>query len=141
MTQPPGAESAGAESAGAESAGAESAGAAPVDGLGRERSLTASQAVATAGADVVPPEARRELDRLRRRWSELPAARAADAAPPVRNLVTDLAARASPGCGPPADLGLATLIDQLTVLVWDAYALGCADDLPGRLIALRRVLP
>ncbi|MGL4743480.1 MAG: hypothetical protein ACRCXL_03710 [Dermatophilaceae bacterium] len=95
-----------------------------------------------AGSDAVAPEARRELDRIRRRWSELPLAQAADAAPRLRALLTDLATRTTPSpAPPPADLGPAVLVDQLAVLVWDAYALNRADGILGRLTTLRRTLP
>ncbi|MGL5911460.1 MAG: hypothetical protein ACRCZP_15785, partial [Phycicoccus sp.] len=99
------------------------------------------------------PEARAELDRIRRRWSELPARSAADAAPLVRALVIDLAARTvGPADGEPdrassagletsTDLQPAVVTDQLAVVVWDAYAFGCADGIPERLTTLRRALP
>ncbi|MGL5819518.1 MAG: hypothetical protein ACRCYR_18295 [Phycicoccus sp.] len=99
-------------------------------------------AASSEPVDVVAPEARVELERIRRRWAELPVARASDAAPQVSAVVAELAARtAGDTVGPPADLGPATLVDQLAVLVWDAYALGCAGDIPEKLAALRRVLP
>ncbi|MGL5930985.1 MAG: hypothetical protein ACRCY8_18790 [Dermatophilaceae bacterium] len=107
-----------------------------------ERSPAALDIVTPASSDVIAPEARRELDRIRRRWAELPVTKAADAAPLVRALVTDLAARtAADGTAPPADLGPAVLADQLTVLVWDAYALGRADGILERLTTLRQALP
>jgi hypothetical protein len=112
-----------------------------VSGGGAESTARRAESL-RAGADVVAPEARRELDRIRRRWSELPLAQAVDAAPLVRALVTDLTSRtAPPGTTPPADLGAAVVVDQLTVLVWDAYALGCADGIGEGLTALRRALP
>lgn len=92
------------------------------------------------GADIVPADARAELDRIRRRWSELPLARAEAAAPAVRALVTELGARTAPGHAVP-DLGPAALPDQLAVLVWDACAAGRADGVTEALTALRRTLP
>ena len=100
------------------------------------------------GADVVAPEARVELDRIRRRWSELPVDRAEARMPVLRRLLADLAPRSShslrithrgpPLTGPPRwlirtvvpDLGPAVVVDQLTVLVWDAYAAGRGDGIP-----------
>ena len=89
-----------------------------------------------ASTDVVAPEARVELDRLRRRWAELPLAQAEARMPLLRDLLTDLAPRsvAVP------DLGPAVVVDQLAVLVWDAYARGRGDGIPELLVAARRAL-
>ena len=38
------------------------------------------------------------------------------------------------------DLGPAVVVDQLTVLVWDAYANGRGDGIPGLLTTARREL-
>lgn len=38
------------------------------------------------------------------------------------------------------DLGPAVVVDQLSVLVWDAYALGNGDGIPELLTAARRAL-
>ncbi len=100
----------------------------------------AAAAPASPSADRVPPAARTELDRIRRRWSELPEARAAAAAPAVRMLVDAVAARIAPGT-PVPDLGPAVLVDQLAVVVWDACTAGDAADLTEQLTALRRALP
>lgn len=112
------------------------------------------------GADVVAPQARVELDRIRRRWGELPIDRAEAGMPSLRRLLADLASRSSrrvadsaPGAGPYAapdvadpqevavpDLGPAVVVDQLAVLVWDAYANGRGDGIPQLLAAARREL-
>jgi hypothetical protein len=90
---------------------------------------------ARPGTDVVAPEARVELDRIRRRWGELPIGRAEAGMPLLRRLLADLAPRAEV-----PDLGPGAVIDQLTVLVWDAYADGRGDGIPQQLAAARRVL-
>jgi hypothetical protein len=89
-----------------------------------------------SGADVVAPEARVELDRIRRRWAELPVDRAEARMPVLRHLLADLAPRSVPV----PDLGPAVVVDQLTVLVWDAYAAGRGDGIPQLLTAARREL-
>jgi hypothetical protein len=98
-------------------------------------SSPAPDAVAT-GADVVAPEARVELDRIRRRWAELPLDRAEARMPLLRQLLADLAPRSSVV----PDLGPAVVVDQLTVLVWDAYANGGGDGIPVLLTRARREL-
>ena len=115
---------------------------------------------AAPGADVVAPEARVELDRIRRRWAELPIDRARARMPLLRDLLDDLAPRSSrlianypPGqarSGPDGvgnsqevgvpDLGPTAVPDQLTVLVWDAYANGRGDGIPVLLTGIRRRL-
>ena len=77
--------------------------------------------------------------------------------PLLRDLLTDLTPRSSrlvaeeppadagPGVGdsPPVvvpDLGPAVVVDQLAVLVWDAYAAGRGDGIPGLLSDARREL-
>jgi hypothetical protein len=95
---------------------------------------------ASSSVDLVPPEARTELDRIRRRWGELSLARVAEAAPAVRSEVTDLAALTAPGVDVP-DLGDEVLADQLAVVVWDACAAGRSAGIGQRLTALRRSLP
>lgn len=84
--------------------------------------------------------------------------------PVLRHLLADLASRSAPRLiapQPPADrvfgrpevagaqsvgvvevpdLGPAVVVDQLTVLVWDAYAQGNGDGIPELLSALRRDL-
>ena len=115
-----------------------------------------------ARADVVAPEARVELDRIRRRWAELPLDRAEARMPLLLTLLADLAPRTDPrltadqprrealrgaqDVGDPRsvadvpDLGPAVVVDQLAVLVWDAYATGSGDGIPELLRAARRDL-
>jgi hypothetical protein len=98
---------------------------------------------ASSSPDVVPHDARTELDRIRRRWAELPLGRAEEAAPAVRAVLGDLAdrtARGARGARVP-DLGVAALADQLAVLVWDACAADRAEGIPDVLTELRRSLP
>jgi hypothetical protein len=90
--------------------------------------------------DVVGPAARTELERIRRRWGELPLGRAEAAAPLLRAAIADLARRSAPGEAVP-DLGTRALADQVAVVVWDAYAVGRGNDVPELLTALRRALP
>jgi hypothetical protein len=91
--------------------------------------------------DVVPPEARLELDRIRRRWAELPLERADAGRPVLRGLLARLAERSADGAGHEVpDLGPAVAVDQLAVLVWDAYAVGRGHGIPELLAALRRDL-
>jgi hypothetical protein len=102
----------------------------------------AAAALASPSADPVPAAARTELDRIRRRWSELSLDRAEAAAPAVRDLVEQVAAHTAPDT-PVPDLGPAVLVDQLAVVVWDACAAGRIEpaDLIERLATLRRDLP
>ena len=112
-----------------------------------------------ASGDVVASQARTELDRIRRRWAELPIARAEQRVPVLRHLLADLAPRTFPrllALQPPErpqaevagaqevaevpDLGPAVVVDQLSVLVWDAYAQGNGDGIPDLLTAARRAL-
>ena len=101
--------------------------------------LSPSPGTAGAGADVVAPEARVELDRIRRRWAELPLERAESRMPVLRRLLADLTPRSDPQPVVP-DLGAAVVVDQLSVLVWDAYANGRGDGVPGLLTTARREL-
>ena len=94
---------------------------------------------AGAGADVVAPEARVELDRIRRRWAELPLDRAESRMPVLRRLLADLTPRSHPQPVVP-DLGPAVVVDQVAVLVWDAYAAGRGDGIPQLLTGARRDL-
>jgi hypothetical protein len=96
--------------------------------------------VRPASADVVAAEARVELDRIRRRWAELTLARAESRMPLLRRLLDDLAARSAPDATTVADLGPAVVVDQLTVVVWDAYAAGRGDGIAALLTDLRRAL-
>jgi hypothetical protein len=82
----------------------------------------------------VPQEVSDELRRVVRRWQQLPLDRALSCLPAVREVLDDLAGRAVP------DLGPAVVMDQLTVLVYDACAAGMGDRLAERLADLRRTL-
>ena len=93
-----------------------------------------------ASVDIVAPEARTELDRISRRWSELPLAQAERRMPVLRHLLADLASRSAGPAAQVPDLGPAVVVDQLSVLVWDAYALGDGDGIPEVLTTLRRDL-
>ena len=85
----------------------------------------------------MPQEVSAELQRVVRRWQQLPLDRALSCVPQVRLLLDDLAGPA----GPVPDLGPAVVMDQLTVLVYDACAAGIdADHLATRLAGLRRAL-
>ena len=70
------------------------------------------------------------------RWQQLPLDHALSCMPPVRQLLDDLGGRAVP------DLGPAVVMDQLTVLVYDACEAGSVDppDLATRLADLRHAL-
>lgn len=94
----------------------------------------------TASVDVVPVQARTELDRIRRRWTELPVAQAEGRMPLLRHLLADLAPRSAGVTTEVPDLGPAVVVDQLAVLVWDAYAVGRGDGIPDLLTATRRAL-
>ena len=100
-----------------------------------------TDAAGPASVDVVPPAARTELDRIRRRWAELPLTEAERRMPLLRHLLADLAPRSAkqPGDEVP-DLGPGVVVDQLAVLVWDAYAVGRGDGIPELLTGLRRDL-
>ncbi|GAA4396725.1 hypothetical protein GCM10023168_00930 [Fodinibacter luteus] len=103
-----------------------------------------------ASVDVVPPAARTELDRVRQRWAQLPLAQAEQRMPLLRRVVDELTARwadeagsavqADAGQGRVRDLGPAVAVDQLTVVVWDAYATGRGHGIPQLLTELRRDL-
>jgi len=93
-----------------------------------------------SGVDVVAPAARVELDRIRRRWAQLPVDRAQARMPVLRLLLADLAPRSAPVPAPVPDLGPAVVVDQVAVLVWDAYAAGGGDGIPQRLTAARHEL-
>ncbi|GGK81115.1 hypothetical protein [Ornithinimicrobium pekingense] len=87
-----------------------------------------------------------ELERVVRRWQQLPLDRALPAVPGVAGCVQALADAVAEAEGMPSapvpDLGPAVLMDQLRVMVYDWRAAGLdEEDLTGRLTALRRVLP
>ena len=87
-------------------------------------------------ASPVPPEVADELDRLVRRWQQLPLDRAVAAFSDVRAVVLDLAGEDVPDHGP------AVVMDQLRVMAYDRCRDGMpAAELAGRLADLRRRLP
>lgn len=91
--------------------------------------------------DPVPTAARTELERLARRWQQLPLDRALAAVPAVRALAQDFADDAAPtaqGDGRLPDLGPAVVMDQLVVTAYDLAQRGRGDDLAQRLAQLRR---
>ena len=87
----------------------------------------------------VPDEVSTELRRVVQRWQQLPLDHASSCLPLVRTLLADLVDVAD--AAPVPDLGPAVVMDQLTVLVYDACAGGRGDGLAARLADLRRALP
>ena len=99
-----------------------------------------TSALHSAGtASPVPAESSVELDRIRRRFTELSVADAQEGMRLALPLLADLGARL--GRGPVPDLGPAAVPDQLTVLVFDAYAAGCGEGVAEALAEVRRALP
>lgn len=87
-----------------------------------------------------------ELERVVRRWQQLPLDRALPAVPAVAAVVQGLADEVSDVSGVPRtpvpDLGPAVLMDQLRVMVFDWRAAGLPPgELGERLTGLRRALP
>ncbi len=82
----------------------------------------------------VPQGVSDELRRVVRRWQQLPLDHALSCMPAVRGLLADLTDDAVP------DLGPAVVMDQLTVLLYDACQAGRSDCLETRLAELRRAL-
>lgn len=87
-----------------------------------------------------------ELERVVRRWQQLPLDRALLAVAGVAGLVQELADAVADAQGIERefvpDLGPAVLMDQLRVMVYDWRAAGLDEqDLAARLTSLRRVLP
>ena len=86
--------------------------------------------VRTVVPTVVPREVATELERLVRRWQQLALDQALVHAPHVRRLLTRYAAFTHPGT-PVPDLGPAVLMDQLTVVIFDAPPEGArAENAP-----------
>jgi hypothetical protein len=84
-----------------------------------------------------------ELQRVVDRWRSLPLGHALRHLPAVRAVVDRLAASGpAGGTAVPPDLGPGVVMDQLTVVVYDASAApGCdAASLAAELVALRRQL-
>jgi hypothetical protein len=79
-----------------------------------------------------------------RRWQQLPLDHALSYAVRVRAFVQSLADEVAKAAGVPAvevpDCGPATLMDQLTVMVYDASAAGLTSTLATDLACLRRDL-
>ncbi|GMA20555.1 hypothetical protein MM440_09910 [Arsenicicoccus piscis] len=88
---------------------------------------------------------RTELDRVARRWRDLPVDRALAAAPGLRRLAQELADETAARQGRPVrelpDLGPAVLLDQLLVTCFDATEAGVEQaGLAQRLSTLRSKL-
>ena len=85
-----------------------------------------------------------ELERVVERWRQLPLDRALSYSERVRVLVQSLADRSAQLSGIPSavvpDLGPATLMDQLTVMVYDVSASSTPSTLEEDLASLRREL-
>ncbi|WP_370894359.1 hypothetical protein [Janibacter sp. GXQ6167] len=81
----------------------------------------------------VPETVARELTRAVRRWQQLPLDRAVSFVPAVHDLMAELAGTDVP------DLGPAVIMDQLRVVIYDAYQAGepPPSDLDDRLAELR----
>ncbi len=92
----------------------------------------------------VPPEVSTELQRVVQRWRQLLLDHALTCAGRVRALIQSLADQVAQATGvrPSAvpDCGPATLMDQLTVMVYDASAAALTSTLAGDLAGLRREL-
>lgn len=82
----------------------------------------------------VPQEVSEELERVVQRWRQLSLDHAHVRMPSARLLVESLAG------APVPDLGPGVVMDQLTVMVYDACAAGHADGLADQLAELRRQL-
>jgi hypothetical protein len=82
--------------------------------------------VPPARRSPVPQEVQTELERVVERWRQLPLDHALSYAARVRALVQSLADSVAQATGAPPspvpDCGPATLMDQLTVMVYDASA-------------------
>jgi len=82
----------------------------------------------------VPPEVSTELERVVERWRRLPLDHALSYAGRVRSLVQSLADGVAEANGVPTsavpDCGPATLMDQLTVMVYDASAVAVTSAVP-----------
>ena len=92
----------------------------------------------------VSPEVWAELQRVIQRWRQLPLDHALSHAPRVRRLVQSLADQVAQVTGvrllAVPDAGPATLMDQLTVMVYDASATSATSTLADDLARLRREL-
>lgn len=90
----------------------------------------------------LPDEVTTELTRLARRWQQLPLGRALASVPAVRARIESYAALLHPGVAVP-DLGPAAIVDQVTVVTYDAVHAGrlAPGQAAADLAALRRALP
>jgi hypothetical protein len=88
----------------------------------------------------VPQEVSDELQRVVRRWQQLPLDHALSRVPTVRLLLDALAEATGPSHGPVPDLGPGVLMDQLAVLVYDSCLAGRDEGLATALADLRRAL-
>ncbi|MFK5582035.1 hypothetical protein [Serinicoccus sp. LYQ131] len=81
-----------------------------------------------AGGDTAGALVQTELERVVRRWQQLPLDHALSAVPGVRLVVQELADRVATAQGLPCtqvpDLGPAVLMDQLQVMAYDWQAAG-----------------
>jgi hypothetical protein len=101
---------------------------------------TGADAGRPASARVVPEDARTELDRIGRRWAELPLAQAQARMPVLRRLLGDLAVRSAGASAQVPDLGPGVVVEQLTVLVHDAYLAGRGEGITVLLTETRRAI-
>lgn len=104
--------------------------------------MSAGRPGGDAGADLVQTE----LERVVRRWQQLPLDRALRASGVVHEVVQGLADEVAAATGlpqaPVPDIGPAVLPDQLQVMAYDWLQAGLPVDALGeRLTALRRALP
>ena len=100
---------------------------------------------APGGPERLGERAGVELERVVRRWQQLPLDHALPAVPAVRELVQSLADQVADAEGMPhtpvPDLGPAVLADQLRVMVYDHDQAGLDPAaVAGRLTALRRTI-
>lgn len=86
----------------------------------------------------VPAESSTELERIRRRFTELSPAAAEEGMRQARPLLDHVTERL--GQPPVPDLGAVAVPDQLAVLLFDAYRAGLGEGLAARLADLRRSL-
>ena len=88
--------------------------------------------VSQAPRSPVPQKVLTELERVVQRWRQLPLDHALSSAGQVRALVQALADRVAVATGVPVsqvpDCGPATLMDQLTVMVYDASTADLSVD-------------
>ena len=91
------------------------------------------------GVDPRPEPVRVELDRIESRWQTLPLPQARAGMPRMRLTLDRLAEVTGRACVD--DLGPATALHQLKVLVWEACRAGRAHGIREELASLRHDLP